>query len=421
MREDFESFNDDDENWLTELEISDTDIENDLFDWRDPDPSDLAETSYGQDEAPRRAREGRNGAVRAQSRQAPSRQAPSRQAEFGQAELRRAEFRQAPPKQEPSRKAPRRVPPRQPPPEETLHHVIEDEEFEPNDELTTIIRTGARPGWPGTRPSTSSAEQRTQALIDGGRRSASRSRLAGRSRMSRSRKMLLGVAGLTVAIVVAAVLIFRSSPSWPPSVATVQSEITAACQNPNVASEPGQVNFACGKTTSQILWVFALMTSGNNPQFTDAKTGRQGLEPITPAQGGEVAWSLNLHHPYNPYDPIDSLQVAARAINNIIGGATLTGTNGKPVVQPGRESDPANCAKYTGSSAVVSHAGFPSLCAQPVASATGQAALVADAYRQWVVGATQAQAYDVSVLFANADNPGNAQVQAILKTLPSSS
>ena len=51
-------------------------------------------------------------------------------------------------------------------------------------------------------------------------------------------------------------------------------------------------------------------------------------------------------------------------------------------------------------------------------SATGQAALVADAYQQWVVGATAAQAYDVSVLFANANNPGNPQVQAILKTLP---
>jgi hypothetical protein len=54
-----------------------------------------------------------------------------------------------------------------------------------------------------------------------------------------------------------------------------------------------------------------------------------------------------------------------------------------------------------------------------VTSATGQAALVADAYRQWVVGATPAAAYDVSVLFANANNPGNPQVQAILKTLPS--
>ncbi len=372
MNEGFENFNDHDEEWLTELEIRATDLENELFDWREAHARELAETGYGRDGAPRRARgDARTGPVRAGSRQ---------------------------------------VPPRQDPVAEGLHHVIDDEE---QDELTTMFRTGARPGWPESRHQRPSAgQQRTQALIDRGRRSV------GKARTPRSRKIVLTALAAVAVITVAAVFIFKSSPSWPSSVATVQSEITTACQNPNVASEPGQVNFACGKTTSQILWVFSLMTSNDNPQFTDAKTGRQGLEPITPTQGGEVAWSLNLHHPYNPYDPVDSLEVAARALNNIIGGATLTSTSGKPAVQPGLESDPANCAKYTGSSAVVSHAGFPSLCAQPVTSATGQAALVADAYRQWVVGATQTQAYDVSVLFANASNPGNAQVQAILKTLP---
>ena len=143
------------------------------------------------------------------------------------------------------------------------------------------------------------------------------------------------VAALVALITIAAVFIFRTNPSWPPSVATVQTEITAACENPNVASEPGQVNFACGQTTRQILWVFALMTSNDNPQYIDAKTGRQGLEPITPTQGGEVAWSLNLHHPYNPYDPVDSLQVAARALNNIIGGATLTSPTASRRSSPG--------------------------------------------------------------------------------------
>ena len=157
--------------------------------------------------------------------------------------------------------------------------------------------------------------------------------------MQKSRKGVLAVAGVAAVIAIASFFIFRASPGWPPSVATVQSQIETACQNPNVAAEPAQVNFACGKDTNQILWVFALMTSGDNAQFSDAKTGRQGLEPITPAQGGQVAWSLNLHHPYNPIDPVDSLQVAARAINNIIGGATLTGTNGKPVVQPGLEGN----------------------------------------------------------------------------------
>ena len=383
MNEEFENFNDQDEEWLTELEIRATDLENELFDWREAHARELAETSYGRDEAPRRTRDARTGALRAQPQSSTARRAQ-----------------------------PRPAPPPGVQPGEALHHIIEDEDLEQEDDLTTIIRTGTRPGWPHSGRGGPSAGQRTQTLIEGGRRSASR------ARRPRSRKIVLGVIGLAVVVAIAAVFLFRSSPSWPPSVATVQSEITTACQNPNVASEPGQVNFACDKTTSQILWVFALMTSGDNPQFTDAKSGRQGLEPITPTQGGEVAWSLDLHHPYNPYDPVDSLTVAARAINNIIGGATLTSANGKPAVQPGLESDPGNCAKYTGSSAVVARAGFPSVCAQPVTTATGQAALVADAYKQWVVGATTATAYDVSVLFANANDPGNAQVQAILKTLP---
>ena len=52
-----------------------------------------------------------------------------------------------------------------------------------------------------------------------------------------------------------------------------------------------------------------------------------------------------------------------------------------------------------------------------MSTTTGQAALVADAYKQWVVGATPAAAYDVSVLYANANDPGNSQVQAILASL----
>ena len=104
----------------------------------------------------------------------------------------------------------------------------------------------------------------------------------------------------------------------------MQAEIKQACQNPDVAAEPSGLNFACAKDTQQVLWVFSLLTSGNNPGFVDQATGRKGLEPIQPAQGGDIAWSLNLHHPYNAANPIDSLEVAARAINNIISGATLT-------------------------------------------------------------------------------------------------
>jgi hypothetical protein len=372
MTNEFENFNDRDEEWLRELELRATDLENDLFDWREAHAREIGDSSIGLNGTPQRSTEGRPGMLRAQPRPAPHVTTPP----------------------QPTR-----------PLDDVPPYAIEDEP----DELTTAIRTA---GWPGA-----SAQQRTQALIDRGRRSASRG-AAARPRMPKSRKGVLIVAGIAAVITIASLFIFRASPGWPPSVATVQSQIETACKNPNVASEPAQVNFACGKDTSQILWVFSLMTSGNNAKFSDAKTGRQGLEPITPAQGGQVAWSLNLHHPYSPMDPVDSLQVAARAINNIIGGATLTGSNGKPVVQPGLESNPDNCVKYTGSSAIVSHPGFPSQCAQPVASTTGQAALVADTYRQWVVGATATAAFDVGVLFSNANNPGNPQVQTILKSLP---
>jgi hypothetical protein len=135
---------------------------------------------------------------------------------------------------------------------------------------------------------------------------------------------------------------------------------------------------------------------------SDLANGRKGLEPIQPAQGGDIAWSLNLHHPYNPANPTDSLQVAARAINNIIGGA------------------PANCAKYTGSSALITRQGFPAVCALPVSTAAGQAALVSDVFAQWMVGAPAQFATEASVLFQNADNPGDPQVQSILSTLRTS-
>lgn len=257
-----------------------------------------------------------------------------------------------------------------------------------------------------------SAEERTEVLVTKGRRSVFRPGL------SRGSKTAIAVATATCVVIgVLVLLLSGSDAAWPPSVATVQKEAATACQNPNVKSEPGQVNFACSKDTSQILWVFALLTSNGNPNFTDPRTGRVGLEPITPAQGGEVAWSLNLHHPYDPASPIDSLEVAARAINNIIGGATVTGSDGKPVVQPGLESDPANCQRYTGSPALSARQGFPAVCARPVASPAGRAALVADVYRKWIVGAAPAAARDAAVLFANAQNPGDPRVQGILRHL----
>jgi hypothetical protein len=393
MDENFESFNEQDDEWLAELETKVMDLGNELFDWREARARELAESGHGWERAP-----GRTTDTRASD--AWTMEPRASEAWNGGARgtgARGTAARGAGPRGTEARGR------------QILRVAGQDEGYDLDDGPTSVPRQSARPDARAGQPS---AQERTQALIDQGRRTA------GHVRMSRGRKITIATAALVVIVTVMAVILFRTSASWPPSVATVQSEITTACLNPNVASDPGQVNFACGKNTSQILWVFALMTSTDNPNYTDAKTGRKGLEPIAPTQGGEVAWSLDLHHPYNAYDPVDSLEVAARAINNIIGGATLTSANGNPAVQPGLESNPANCARYTGSAAVVSHAGFPSLCAQAVTSQAGQAALVADVYREWVVGATPAAALDVSVLFENANNPGNPQVQAILKTLP---
>jgi hypothetical protein len=257
-----------------------------------------------------------------------------------------------------------------------------------------------------------SAESRTQKLVDHGR---STSYSPG---LSFGRKAAVGTAVIAVLAVVVAIVLTRGGPGWPASVTTVQTEITKSCQNPDVKSEPNQVNFACASSTNQILWVLSLLMSNDNPAYADVKSGRLGLEPITPGQGGEIAWSLNLHSPYNPYSATDSLAVAARAINNIIGGATVTGSNGNAIVQAGLESKSANCLRYTGSARVTSHAGYPALCAKPITTTAGQAALVSDVYQKWVVGAAPQAAQDAATLFENAKNPGNPEVQAILKHLP---
>jgi hypothetical protein len=359
MSADFENFSDDDELWLSDLETRAIDLENELSVWRESRQRSLAEED---DAEPDYAAEPVPAPPHESFRRAAGK--PGRAAQAGS----------------------------RPP----IH--------------TAAKRAAARSQAHVTGRSRADGD-RTRALIEHGRRSVQR------GKSGRGRKVTLAVAVAAIGIAVLVMVVFRSGPSWPSSVAVVQNEITTACQNPNVVSEPNQVNFACAKDTSQVLWVFSLMTSGDNPNFTDTKTGRQGLEPISPSQGGEVAWSLNLHHPYDPFDPIDSLEVAARAINNIIGGASLTASNGKPSVQPGLESNPANCAKYTGSAAVLTRAGYPDICASPVTTATGQAALVADVYSEWFVGSSPAFAQDASVLYQNANDPGNPQVQAILKSL----
>ena len=122
MTNEFENFNDHDEEWLNELELRATDLENELFDWREAHARELADSGYGRDGTPHRSSAGRPGMLRAQPRKTPPR--PAR--------------------------------PLDDLPDETLHHVIEDEE--PDDDLTRITGTGGRPGWPDPgrrRPSAS--------------------------------------------------------------------------------------------------------------------------------------------------------------------------------------------------------------------------------------------------------------------------
>ncbi len=411
MDEKFENFIDKTDEWFSDIELRAIDLEKELSEWRESRARELAESAQCRErECRERERDVAEAAYLRESERelAETRYIRGRQRGFaeqgsnGSASSRTAAFRRA------DGAAGHRY--------RGSLRATGNTEQKRNPGRTSDAWTRPRPAagraWPipddGRRP----ADVRTRVLIDRGRR------MAGRRRPRRSRKIAVASAAGLIVLIIGAMIVFRQGPSWPPSVATVKSEITTACQNPNIVSEPSQVNFACSKDTSQILWVFALMTSNNNPSYSDAKTGRKGLEPITPAQGGQIAWPLNLHHPYNPLNAIDSLQVAARAINNIIAGATLTGADGNPAVQPGLESKPANCARYTGSSAMITHAGFPSLCASPVTSPEGQAALAADVYQQWMVGATAVAAQDVSVLFQNANNPGDPQVQAILKALP---
>jgi len=258
---------------------------------------------------------------------------------------------------------------------------------------------------------------RTEALINRGRSRAKPAR--SRRVLAHWRMIAVAAVALLAGIVAVLLVVGSGGANWPPSVKSVQAEIKQACENADVAAEPSGLNFACAKDTQPVLWVFSLLTSGDNPGFVDQSTGRKGLEPIQPSQGGDIAWSLNLHHPYNAANPIDSLQVAARAINNIISGATLTSASGGALVEPGLESKAANCQRYTGSAKLLSRSGYPARCAAPLTSA-GAAEMVSDVFQQWMGGTPSRIAQQAGVLFQNADNPGDPQVQAILSSLPAS-
>jgi hypothetical protein len=269
----------------------------------------------------------------------------------------------------------------------------------------------------------SRSKSRTQRMVEGGRANKYR-------RRRRPHRRLIGfIVGLALLVIgIFAAVAFWPRATWPSQVTTMQKEIPKACQG-NVASAPNGVNFACNPTNWQILWVFALETSGGNPSYGDPATFGMGLEPVDPSHvGGYVRQLMGSSFGYNPVDPTQNLQVAARAINNIVGGAVVT-VQGKQVVQPGLMSIGANCKAYTGSAQVSTPTGgtAPAICSLPITTVQGQGALVNDIWKRWAsiiygkqskaAQVTPQGARNVAVLFSNAADPGNPSVVKVLQLL----
>ena len=301
--------------------------------------------------------------------------------------------------------------------EETLFDEPDDNGYDygdgsppPLDVAPVPVETGDNPGGHLYSP-----EARTATLINQGRPSAYQRGLP------RGFKITAGaIAALALLIAIVFMMLPGPGPSWPASVARVQAEVAKACQNPDVSSEPGQVNFACGKATRQILWVFALLTSGNNPNVRRARhrPGGPGAHYARAGRRGRLV-----------AEPAPSVQPDQPDRQPRGGGPghqqhRRRRDRDRHLWQPGRPAGAREPRRELLAvhriGQVTSHKGYPGLCARPVSSVAGQAALVADIYQRWVVGAGPKAAQNAAILFENAKNPGSPQVQAILKHLPNS-
>jgi hypothetical protein len=233
------------------------------------------------------------------------------------------------------------------------------------------------------------------------------------------------VAALAVLVVFALGYAYYNAPKTPTVIDRVQALVDQACtSNHDVVSDPGQVNTACAKATRRMMVVFALFGSGGNAKFRNISTGQVGLEPMNRPDGGVVAWALNLHQAYDPNKPIQSIQVAARTINQIVGGGSLVTPNGRDQRSPGLESSSANCLRYTGSKLVRSKGpGWPKVCVGNVRTPKQWAAFVRDVYVRWVYAASgrkitlkplSQEVQNVVYLYENT-NPGDPRVQQIIR------
>ncbi len=220
--------------------------------------------------------------------------------------------------------------------------------------------------------------------------------------------------------------------SWGPVETSVHGVMKYACENVNVEQEPNQVNFACSPAGQQLLAVIALVMGHDNQNYTDNRTdGRQGLEPISPGQGGTIEWALDLPTYYQPDNAVQSVQVAARAINTILGGTSVTDAKtGKTVAQSGLESNAQNCLRYTGEPLLVAHLmkvvskngqtaeqqdpSWPVVCAGSITTASEQAAVARDVFKQWDTGAPAGLVDQVVAFFENW-SPSNPAIQQFVK------
>ena len=168
-----------------------------------------------------------------------------------------------------------------------------------------------------------------------------------------------------------------------------------------------------------MLWVFSLLTSGNNPA---SSTRRPGARASSRSRRPRAATSPGRSTCTIPTTrPTRSTACRSRPGRSTTSSAAppSPARPAGPDVEPGLESKAANCERYTGSALLVTRSGLPGPLRAAGHHRSGQAALVSDVFQQWMGGTPAAMAAQAGVLFENAGNPGNPQVQAILTSLPS--
>ena len=263
-----------------------------------------------------------------------------------------------------------------------------------------------QPGGPGTGA-------RTEALINHGRRPA---------RRSRTRRVLAHWRLLLSACVALVAGVDRgrcsrsaaAAPGWPASVASVRAEIKQACANPDVAAEPSGLNFACAKDTQQVLWVFSLLTSGNNPGYVDQGNWPQGprANSASPGRGHRL-----VAQPAPPVQPGEPASTALRS--RPARSTTSSAARPSPLALAAHSSKRTD--EHRGELRALhrlgrldTRQGYPAACASPVTRATARRrSLAMHSSSGWAARRRRSRA-EAGILFQNADNPGSPKVQAIL-------